>query len=116
MDCYFPVTDQAETSGWRHDYGEEWIYYEDGFVKFDWQTIDGKEYWFNDEAVACTGWADSTDGSNTWYFDPKDCFMVMGWKEIDGKWYYFDTDDGHLLKNTRTPDGYQVDADGVYEK
>lgn len=116
MDCYFPVTDQAETSGWRHDYGEEWIYYEDGFVKFDWQTIDGKEYWFNDEAVACTGWADSTDGSNTWYFDPKDCFMVTGWKEIDGKWYYFDTDDGHLLRDTRTPDGYQVDADGVYEK
>ena len=45
--------------------------------------------------------------------------MITGWKQIDGKWYYFnDVSDGFrgkLLKDTKTPDGYQVGEDGVWK-
>ena len=44
--------------------------------------------------------------------------MAVGWRQIDGKWYYFSMEEGSengmLLKNTTTPDGYKVDADGVW--
>lgn len=44
--------------------------------------------------------------------------MMTGWNQIDGKWYYFSMEEGSengmLLKNTTTPDGYKVDADGVW--
>lgn len=39
----------------------------------------------------------------------------LGWKEIDGNWYCF-AEDGYLLVNTTTPDGYQVDENGVWVK
>ncbi|WP_432630404.1 hypothetical protein [Brotaphodocola sp.] len=46
--------------------------------------------------------------------------MYTGWHEIGGKWYYFHTESdgtrGRLLTSTTTPDGYQVDADGVWNE
>lgn len=44
--------------------------------------------------------------------------MKLGWQQIDQKWYYFnlvsDGTKGALFVNTTTPDGYQVNADGVW--
>ena len=46
--------------------------------------------------------------------------MYTGWHEIDGTWYFFqeisDGKRGALLKNTTTPDGYQVDEKGAWVK
>ncbi|MBR3289028.1 MAG: hypothetical protein IKI71_04625 [Lachnospiraceae bacterium] len=39
--------------------------------------------------------------------------MTRGWKSIAGKYYYFNLD-GTLLKGGVTPDGYSVDANGVW--
>ena len=39
--------------------------------------------------------------------------MQTGWKQLDGKWYYFQAD-GSLLRNGTTPDGYKVNAEGVW--
>lgn len=42
---------------------------------------------------------------------------VKGWmhlKEGNGRYCYFSTDDGHMLVNMLTPDGYFVGADGIY--
>ena len=36
-----------------------------------------------------------------------------GWEQIGGKFYYF-YDSGVLAVNTTTPDGYKVDANGVW--
>ena len=33
----------------------------------------------------------------------------------DGKWYYLN-EDGWMLKDTTTPDGFYVDADGVWDE
>ena len=39
--------------------------------------------------------------------------MQTDWKQLDGKWYYFQAD-GSLLRNGTTPDGYKVNAEGVW--
>ena len=40
------------------------------------------------------------------------------WVAVDGKWYYCDPREGGtqgaMLTNTTTPDGYRVDANGVW--
>ena len=48
----------------------------------------------------------------TYYFDANGA-MQTGWKQLDGKWYYFQTN-GSLLRNGTTPDGYMVNAEGVW--
>ena len=40
--------------------------------------------------------------------------VQTGWQQIDGKWYYLN-EDGWMLKDTNTPDGYHVDANGVWD-
>ena len=35
------------------------------------------------------------------------------WKQIDGNWYYFD-ENAIMVKDQETPDGYYVNADGVW--
>ena len=52
-----------------------------------------------------TGWKvrqdDETYLTNQWY------------QNTDGKWYYIGAD-GYMMVNATTPDGYQVDANGVW--
>ena len=40
--------------------------------------------------------------------------MLVGWQQINGNWYYMDQRSGKMLANTTTPDGYYVNASGVY--
>lgn len=75
-----------------------------------------------------------TDNGET-YWIQSDHYMAKGWKELDGKWYYFCStgslaknvwkagangiwyylgQDGVMLTNTTTPDGYKVGADGAW--
>lgn len=49
-----------------------------------------------------------------WKYQNDDGSYATGWVEDDGKYYYLDAD-GILLTDTRTPDGYYVDADGVWD-
>ena len=39
--------------------------------------------------------------------------MQTGWVQVSGKWYYFNQS-GELLTNTKTPDGYYVNANGEW--
>lgn len=81
-------------------------------------------YHFNAEGYADGGWLTDKDG-NTYYLhnlhDNSFGYMYTGWNWIDGKCYYFNTVSGAnglpygaMLKNTATPDGYTVDANGVW--
>ena len=77
-----------------------------------------------------------TDSGETYWIEA-DHYMAKGWKEIDGKWYYLCStgslaknvwktgangawyylgQDGVMLTNTTTPDGYKVGADGAWIK
>ena len=57
--------------------------------------------------------------NNLWYCFDASGYMRTGWIQAgDGKWYYCDPREGGtqgaMLTNTTTPDGYRVDANGVW--
>lgn len=71
------------------------------------------------------------EGGSTYYFDSNGEMAKGKWIENKGKWYYCESDGkvakskwlestyyvneyGEMLKNTTTPDGYLVGADGKY--
>lgn len=52
-----------------------------------------------------------------WWYQNDDGSYKTGWyQDVDSKWYYFDTNTGYMLTNAQTPDGYTVDASGVWVK
>ena len=63
-----------------------------------------------------TGWVIASD-ENKYFFDTsktdEEGRMAVGWKQIDGFWYYF-IEEGRLLENAFTPDGYYVNSEGKY--
>lgn len=82
---------------------------------------------------AVTGWQKNATGY--WYRNYDGTWPASRWQQINGYWYYFNaagymvandwichTDgkwyylgaNGAMLTNTRTPDNYYVDANGVY--
>ena len=68
-----------------------------------------------------TGWFTDVDG-HVYYLHPigdgTRGRMYTGWNQIEGKWYYFnpvsDGTRGALFVNGQTPDGYTVDANGIW--
>ncbi len=63
-----------------------------------------------------TSLADWEQTASGWmYFEPTSGMMVKNWKQIDGKWYCFN-ELGLLYTNCTTPDGYYVDANGVWNE
>ena len=52
--------------------------------------------------------------NNYWYFFNASGYMVTGWVQWNNVWYYC-CDSGEMLTNTRTPDGYYVDENGVWD-
>lgn len=47
-----------------------------------------------------------------WYYFNEDAYMATSWVDYQDKWYYFNQD-GVMQKNTKTPDGYKLGADGA---
>jgi len=58
------------------------------------------------------------NGEDYWYFFGEEGYMQTGWQLINEKWYYLEQgvgqNQGHLLVNTTTADGYKVDAEGAW--
>ena len=82
-----------------------------GAMKTGWFKENGLWYYLDTETgQMATGIHKVND--ETYYFDANGA-MQTGWKQLDGKWYYFQTD-GSLLRNDITPDGYTVNAEGVW--
>ena len=60
------------------------------------------------------GWEPVDTG---WKFKQEDgSYLTNSWKQdTNGKWYYLN-EAGWMLKDTTTPDGFYVDADGVWDE
>ena len=97
-----------------------------------------KWYYMNDNTgILKTGWhKDPQDGR--WYYLNSNGEMLVGWQNIGGKWYYFNTNTpqntytwdanafkwnylnnsvrpfGSMYAGEKTPDGYNVDANGAW--
>lgn len=115
-------TYDAATDKWtlnNHMYKNRWVYVFNGYAsaaqgKYDW-------FYFDKDGNMLTGWFTDSNGQTFYLHNTSDGTrgaMETGWAKIDGKWYYFhETSDGtkgHLLKATKTPDGYTVNADGAW--
>ena len=56
--------------------------------------------------------------SKGWWVDKKSGgYLTNAWFQspVSGLWYYMGSD-GYMLTNTTTPDGYRVNASGVWVK
>ena len=107
---------------WIQDEKGWWYKRPDGsYPKNSWgyEAYNGKSYWyyFLDSGYMATGWVD-VNGSKYYLFPNSDGWkgrMLTGWQWIDGNCYYLDPqgqNEGALYRNTTTPDGYVVDAEG----
>ena len=107
---------------WIQDEKGWWYKRADGsYPKNSWgyEAYNGKSYWyyFLDSGYMATGWVD-VNGSKYYLFPNSDGWkgrMLTGWQWIGGNCYYLDSqgqNEGALYRNTTTPDGYAVDAEG----
>ena len=106
--------DGKMVTGWLR-LGNTWYYldtvsgrmYDNGLAQ-----IDGQTYYFYDwGGMANDWWYEAEDG---WYFFKGDGSMQRSsWRLWKGKYYYL-TASGLMATNTTTPDGYYVNADGVW--
>ena len=107
---------------WVQDEKGWWYKRADGsYPKNSWgyEAYNGKSYWyyFLDSGYMATGWVD-VNGSKYYLFPNSDGWkgrMLTGWQWIDGNCYYLDSqgqNEGALYRNTTTPDGFTVDAEG----
>ena len=116
--------DRSLSNGeWVKDEKGWWYKRKDGsYPKNTWgyEEYNGKSYWyyFLDSGYMATGWVD-LNGSKYYLFPGSDGWMgrmLTGWQWIDGYCYYLGTDsgnnEGHLYRNEKTPEGYQVDSEG----
>ena len=85
--------------GWHHDPDDtRWYFLDrnDGHMHVSWDKIDGNWYFFNPNPPA-----------QTWFFD-----------NSTGRWNYGDNKDirplGSMYINEETPDGFHVNAEGVW--
>lgn len=68
-------------------------------------------YQYPDGTYPTNGWLQI---NNVWYCFDSVGYMRTGWIQAGNAWYYCDTNSGAMLTNTRTPDGYYVDGNGVW--
>ena len=77
--------------------------------------------WIKDNVGWWYRYADGTYPTNgwlqiggIWYCFDSVGYMRTGWIQAGNAWYYCDTNSGAMLTNTTTPDGFKVDANGVW--
>jgi len=55
------------------------------------------------------------DGDDWKYEEDNGINATNGWREINDNWYFFDNE-GRMLRDTKTPDGYEVGKSGEWIK
>ncbi len=103
----------AQSFGWVQD-GTGWYYVKaDGSrAAGEWLLLEDADYWIDSNGYMATGWRLFVNG-DWYYFHSSGAMATKCWVLDNGKWFYVG-DQGPMLKNTVTPDGYTLDADGVW--
>ena len=112
-------------SHWMKDAKGWWLRFSDGTWPmadrtgaYHWEKINGKWWAFDEMGYAKTGWLRDENYGGWFYMDPKHG-MQTGWVLLNGVWYYFnpisDGKRGIMYVGQRTPDGYYVDKNGVWD-
>mgnify|MGYP002753016233 CR=1 FL=1 len=83
--------------------------------KGTWQK-DAKGWWyrFEDGTWPAGKWLSiEYEKRPQWFYFNESGYMATSWIKWQEKWYYLDKS-GAMLTNTMTPDGYKVNAQGVW--
>ena len=91
---------------------------ESGGISHSWEHINGNWWAFDETGYAKTGWLRDEDYGG-WFYMDLEHGMQTGWVLLDGAWYYFnpvsDGKRGMMYAGQRTPDGYYVEKNGVWD-
>jgi len=108
---YYLKDSGSMATGWLKN-GGSWYYLDNsGSMATGWLKDSGTWYYLKDSGSMATGWVKD---SGSWYYLKNSGSMATGWVKDSGKWYYL-ASSGNMLRNTRTPDGYYVDASGAWK-
>lgn len=135
---------QSEQVAWRRIDGAWWAFGGDGYLKtrWIWDAAIGKWYYVDEKRGMLTGWYQDPQDGKWYYLDLATGEMLTGWRQIPGwgymylnpfaeaqTWFYdeaskmwiYDMENtrrpyGSLYMNEKTPDGYFVDENGVWEE
>ena len=101
-------------AGWLQRNGV-WAYREANgeFVKNARREINGAQYWFDADGNMKEGW--QQDNTGAWYYltPGQGALQQNCWLQYRNQWYYLGSD-GKMLTDSRTPDGYRVNREGVW--
>ena len=123
----------TESGAMAHDTWIDGTYYvaSNGAMLTNTTTPDGYTVGSDGAWVQNTGsWQSNSTG--WWYQNADGSYPANEWKQINGSWYYFNEsgymvasmwignyylgENGSMLTNTTTPDGYMVDGSGAWVK
>lgn len=107
---YYLNASGAMQTGWKWFDNHYHYFTGSGAMKTSWLKDKDRWYYLDKEGVMLTG-LQEINGSR--YYLNASGAMETGWKQVDGNWYYFQTD-GSLLRNGTSPDGYKLNADGIW--
>ena len=104
----------ASGSSWIQRNGV-WAYREanGALVRNARREINGKQYWFDENGNMLEGWRQ--DGRGAWYYltPGQGALQTNTWLLYKNQWYYLGSD-GKMLTDSRTPDGYLVNKEGIW--
>lgn len=114
---YDPATDKWTLN--NRQYKNQWAYVLNQYAAGGQSQNDW--FYFDNDGYMLTGWFTDANGVTFYLNESSDGTrgaMKTGWAQIHGKWYYFNTvsdgTKGRLFKSATTPDGYKVDANGIW--
>ena len=91
---------------------------ESGGISHSWEHLNGTWWGFDETGYAKTGWLRDEDYGG-WFYIDLEHGMQAGWVLLNGAWYYFnpvsDGKRGMMYAGQRTPDGYYVEKNGVWD-
>ena len=107
-----------DAKGWWLRFSDDTWPMADRTGAYHWEKINGRWWAFDETGYAKTGWLRDEDYGGWFYMDPEHG-MQTGWMLLNGVWYYFnpisDGKRGIMYAGQRTPDGYYVDKNGVWD-
>ena len=107
---YYLNASGAMQTGWKWFDNHYHYFTGSGAMKTSWLKDKDRWYYLDKEGVMLTG-LQEINGSR--YYLNASGAMETGWKQLNGNGYYFQTD-GSLLRNGTRPDGYKLNADGIW--
>ena len=127
---YYLDKDGIMLTGLQEIDGTRYYLNASGAMQIGWKWFDNHYSYFTSSGAMKTGWLKDKD---LWYYLDKEGIMLTGlqeingaryylnasgametgWKQLNGNWYYFQTN-GSLLRNGTSPDGYKLNADGIW--